>query len=141
MFRIVIGMSDEIKAIRDRIKDAAGQIDEHLIKLALYPGCDSKDHWRAEIYSFLCRVPKVKNGNKFPKAQIIRDALSIYEDMVPELVRGIKQDYKNLTPENISISELEDRMRAYHVWLANELHDKGRLGIDSISTKLKELGF
>lgn len=141
MFRIVIGMSDDLKSIRDKIRDQTDQLVEHLIKLALFPECDSIDHWRAEVYSFLNKVPRIKGKNSWPKYKLIREPLSIYEDMVDELVDHVKKDYKNLSPVPINPIKLQNMITAYNNWLASELSQRGRVDSDDVFAKLEELGF
>lgn len=141
MFRIVIGMSDELKNVRDKIRDAAGMMDMHLVKLALFPDCEAVNHWRSEVASFLWRVPKVKGSNKFPKVQLIMDGLSVFEDTVLEEIQHVTKKYKNLTPADINPIKLRNMIREYHLWLANELHSYGSVDLDEIEEKLKELGF
>jgi len=140
MFRIVIGMSDDAKSIYDKIGNVIGEIDDHLVKLALFPNSDSKMHWRAEVYSNLHKVPKLRSTKKFPKYKFIRERLSIYEDMVDEMCLAVKREYKNLTPRNISSQEVLKLVSAYHDWLAEKLSDNGIVIGDDVFEELDELG-
>ena len=141
MFRIVIGMSDELKHVRDKIRDAAGNMDVHLVKLALFPDCEAVDHWRSEVYAFLWRVPKVKNNKKYPKVQVIMDGLSVFEDTVDDEIELVKGEYPNLSPVSLNPKELQKMIRNYHLWLASELHNKGYVKTQQVIEVLKKLGF
>ena len=140
MFRVVIGMSDELMQIRNKVRDAASQLDEHLIKLVLFPNCDSKLHWRAEIHSCLNKVARVKGSNKFPKYKVLREGLSVYEDMVPEIMQVIKDDYDSLTPSDISSQQVLDCVVRYHDWLAKQLSQHGAVSSKQIFAELESLG-
>lgn len=140
MFRMILAMSADLKSVKDDIRRAVNQIDKHIIKLALYPNVGAKDHWRAEIYSFLSDVPKLKGSNKFPKQNVIRSELATYEDTFDTWVPVIKKNNKNLTPANISVEDILSCAMEYHDWLAFELSTKGIVSVEDVFNKLEELG-
>lgn len=120
-------MSDKKEVIYRRISDPSDKIIEHIVKLLLYPDSQYCNHWKQEIYSFLNRIPTLKNNGKYPKADWIYRALTIYNDQIDVIVSDVKEEYSSLHAKDISIQEITYSIEEYQKWLANELSSKGRV--------------
>lgn len=139
MFRYIRAMSQSLSEIRRSLIDATDQLDHHLIKLILYPSCSAKEHWRAEVYSYLNSVKRTKSTNKFPNYRFIRQALRTDEDILDNYAIQVRAQYKNLRPANIADREIVAIVSAYHDWLAERLSTRGIVTSDEVFDKLEEL--
>lgn len=140
MFRVVLGMSQSLREIRDKLIDATDPLDHHIIKLALYPDCNSKEHWRVEVYSYLNSVKRAKNTNKFPSYKFIRDALATDEDILEGYIEQVLDQYSNLSPCGGSYEAIINQVTRYHDWLAEQFSTKGYVKSSEVFSKLDELG-
>ena len=139
MYRYVVGMSDKRSEIRNQLKYAGKQVALHLIKLAIYPDAQERNHWKQEIYAFLHDVPRLKKSNKWPEFDIIFDALSVYDDIVDNLVLEVYDDEESLTPSELSAEKLEEMLLTYHAWAAHKLSKNGILRRQDVYNKIDEL--
>lgn len=140
MFRYIRAMPRGDKDIENRIADAAEQIDEHLIKLILYPNnTQDIEHWRSEIYAFLHKVDKRKTANKYPKSRFIYNALACHNDIMDNIIRCVKSEYA-YTPKYISNPEILEIIEKYQKWLAYELSSQGAVTKQEVTQCLQSLG-
>ena len=139
MYRYVIGMSDKRSEIRNQLKYSGEQVALHLIKLAIYPDAQERNHWKQEVYAFLHKVPKFKKTNKWPEQEFIFEALSVYDDVVDNLVLEVYDDEESLTPSEVPTKKLEDMLVTYHAWAAHELSKNGILRRQEVYDKIDEL--
>ena len=123
-FRLVEFAYDRRK-IEDILVNKSPEILEHLIKIYFYPGNDSINHWKDEIYSFINRVPKVKFNNKFPSSKFIYDkTYGVWWDTIPNIVDKVLDEYGDSNRDS-NMSDCLDFCSRYFTWLSNELSSKG----------------
>ena len=92
MFRYILGMSESAEEIRRDIVSRCSQLDEHLVKLMLFSTDSSIFHWQGEIYSSIHKIDRVKGKNKYPKYSFIREALSVHEDILDNIILLISDE-------------------------------------------------
>lgn len=139
MYIYIRSMSETQSKVYDSITSHVAEMNKHIIKLLLYPDCRYVSHWQHEIYSFLNSVPKLKNSNKFPKANFILKALSIYDDMLDAFIEPVIDDEPNLEPRAVLVETIQHVVQSYHEWLASELSSRGVISQNLIRHKLAEL--
>ena len=139
MYLYIRGMSDYLDHIRDKISDRSVQIDQHIIRLLLYPNSSYCDHWMHEIWAFLHDVDKVKGKNKFPKSKMIYDALATHNDILDNYVTIVKDIEHKLTPEDVSLDTIASVIVQYQFWLSKKLSTAGVVTIAEVKSKLKEI--
>lgn len=140
MFRYIRAMSRADKDIENKIADAAERIDEHIIKLILYPNnTEDIEHWYSETYAFLHKVDKRKATNKYPKSRFIYKALSCHNDIMDNIIRCVKSEYAYV-PKYISNSEILSTIDKYQQWLSYELSSQGAVTKQEVIQCLRSLG-
>lgn len=139
MYIYIRAMSEPQAEVYRKISDQTGNIVEHIIKLVEYPDAQERNHWKQEIFSFLHRVSKLRNTKKLPSTKLIMKALTIYNDMVPELKNGVHRTYKNYTPRNLDDDKILSILLSYENWHANELSLHGLVIDEDVYDKLDEL--
>ena len=139
MYIYIRAMSDEQREIHRDIKSKAAQINQHIIRLALYPKCEYVDHWKHEIWTFLHYVNKLKGRNKLPKPRFIKDALSVSNDMTYGFIRLVEEMESELSPSNMSIKEIDKFINEYQDWLSVMLSANGIVLQKEVKDKLTEL--
>lgn len=125
MYLYIRGAARYRDKIYDQITDASDPIDEHLIRLLIYPDNSAKFHWIHEIWSFLHRIHKLKGSKKYPKVAFIEDALSCGNDIIPNIVANVKDMEPDLTPVDVTEDQILHIFTGYQHWLATELSDRG----------------
>ena len=139
MYMYIRAMSEDQKSIQSELKSHSEQLDEHIIRLMLYPTSEYVPHWKQEIWNFLHRVDKLKGKNKFPKAQFILDSISTHNDMIEEL-RGLVEDLESeLTPVKIDTQNIIAVLEAYQKWISEKLSVQGVVRQSEVYAKLDEL--
>jgi hypothetical protein len=108
--------------------------------LYLYADSEYVNHWKQEVWNFLHDVPKIKSTKKYPSYKLIRYAVGAYEDMIPEFVSLIEDNYSELEVQRSDISELEKIVTMYFDWISAELTEKGLVNRLSVYNKLEEIG-
>lgn len=139
MYRYIRAMSREKRKIEDHVCDKASEIDEHIMKLLLYPKSKSCDHWKAEIYGFLNHVYKLKPTHKFPKYKDILTWLRVNNDMLDKFVSRVIEDESDLIPEDVDIETLTRCIEQYQEWLATQLSEEGLVTKNAVYCKLNEI--
>lgn len=139
MYIYIRGVARSRDVVYDKIADAADQIDEHLVRLMLYPDSEYVDHWVQEIWAFLHRVHRLKGSNKFPKAQFIEDALSCGNDIIPNIIQSVKDMESDLSPTDIQEIDVYNVFTQYKSWLASKLSMDGIVSKSEVQAKLREL--
>lgn len=139
MYRYIKAMSDKRADVRNELKYAGEQIALHLLKLLMYPDAQERNHWKQEIYAFLHKVPKLKKTNKWPEQEFIFEAVSVYDDVVDNLILEVQDEEEQLTPINIDVVKAQQVLIEYHSWIAQELSQYGILRRQSVYDKLDEL--
>lgn len=139
-FRVypIFGMSKDIKSMKAELCDQAGNIDIHLIKIAILPESANVNHWRQEIATFINKVHTLKGKNKRPSTKFILDATwgSIYDD-IEFWRRGQERKYKSKC--NVDDEVLSEMIEEYFTWLAMKLSHEGQVSRTEVYTKLDEL--
>ena len=125
---------------KQQLISAGGEAIEHLIKLYAFPDTEYTNHWRQEVWSFLRKVPKLKSTKRYVDFALIRDCLSAYEDMIPELYSEIVNEYKSLTPARFDMEELQRIIGEYFDWIAQILSEKGLVCPEDVYAILDKLG-
>jgi hypothetical protein len=125
MYLYIRGAARYRDKIYDQITDASDQIDEHLVRLIIYPDNPAKSHWIHEIWSFLHRIHKLKGSKKYPKVAFIEDALNCGNDIIPNIVATVKDMEPDLTPVDVTEDQILHIFTAYQHWLATELSNHG----------------
>lgn len=123
-----------------QIQSISGEIVEHLLKLYFFQDDTYTNHWRQEIWSFFHRVPKLKTTKKFPDANVIREAVGAYDDMVMELSRSVLDEYSALIPSRVDFQEAKSLILAYLDWISAEISKQGSVTPSEVYSKLGELG-
>lgn len=144
-----IHSAEEILAFSKNKIDVAADLEEttrpiieHLMKLRLFSTNKSCNHWRKEISSFLNKVPRLKQNNKFPSKEfILMNTIDMNNDSVENCLTVILEDYSDLDIQPFDYDDLVNDIYSYFDWLSQELSTKGQVSMTSIQNKLKELSF
>lgn len=123
----------------DKIADMSDQIDEHIIRLLIFPHNFYEEHWMKEIWKFLYRVHKLKGKNKYPSKKFIFDALSGNMDIIENLIPAVKTKENNLTPEDAKLEDILYVADGYHKWLSERLSTKGAVLVEDVIEILTKL--
>ena len=127
MYRYIKAMSEERRTIHNRLVDRSDVINEHIIKLLLFPDSSDRDHWKQEIVNALPRIQKMKGTNKFPSASFIQEGLSTFNDSVSSYIRTIEDDYRTLSPVPVGQRDIVRALQWYQSYLAKELSKNGSI--------------
>lgn len=139
MYIYIRAMSEDQKSIQSELKSHSEQLDEHIIRLMLYPDSEYVPHWKQEIWNFLHKVDKLKGKNKFPKASFIQKSISTHNDMIEEF-RGLVEDIESeLTPVEIDTQTIIAVLEAYQKWISEKLSAQGVVKRSEVYAKLDEL--
>lgn len=135
----ILCFADDRKTVKAELKSNACELFKTLVKLYLYPNHESVSHWKQEIAAFLNRVSKLKGSNKLPSKEfILKNTWSIYEDLVPNMVKPTIEDY-GPTEVKINVIELHSKCKLYFDWIAEELSSNGLVSNKSIYEKLDSI--
>lgn len=133
------GFSQYRDKIYDKLSDCSEQLDEHIIRLLLYPGNHYTEHWMHEVWAFLHTVDKLKGKNRYPKADFIYNALACHNDILHHFVKSVKTKESQYDPISISIENITDAVEEYQKWAANLLSSEGYIDYDDVQSKLNEI--
>lgn len=100
-------------------------LNDHLVKLALFPDSEYVSHWMDEIHAFLPRVYKQKANNRFPDKGYIYNLLSGENDNIPAIRQNVLDIENELKPEERTDQELLIFMDNYHRWVSEQLAERG----------------
>ena len=137
-------MSIKRKYLLEDLRIATNRINEHLLKCLLIQNeTNNLNHWSKEIYSFLFRVPKLKNDKGFPDEKTLSEGtLDYINDSLPQqidvMIKSINSD------ENTNIIEynkqaIYDCIIDYYKWLIPILSKEGIVELDAVKQKINEL--
>lgn len=135
----IFAMSEYKKEIYRKLTSASEQINEHIIRLLLFPHCKYENHWKNEIYSFLFRIDRLKGKNKWPSAKFIKEALAVHNDILQNYVLPVIEQESEFTAANIPLSTIEAAINEYQDWLADNLSKSGIVSLADVHTKLDEI--
>lgn len=127
------------KALEGQLISISGELIEHLVKLYMFPDTEYTEHWRAEVYNFLHKSPKLKGTNKPPKAEFIYSCISGYIDEIDEIMQVIATDCTECYQTRFDSYEAEQLINDYLLWLSMRLSESAVLSSSEIFTKLEEL--
>ena len=137
-------MSENKVQIRQDIVNVEDKIIEHLLKCFLYKNTmNNLKHWEGEIYSFLHRVPKLKNTKKYPSYKLLYNFTieRIYDDIDNIINLTISNlEFKNYPKvNNINKENLGKAILEYYDWLIEKLSKNGGIVFSSVCNKIDEL--
>ncbi len=132
-------MSEDRRNIQSELKSHSEQLDEHIIRLMLYPNSDYVSHWKQEIWNLLHKVDKLKGKHQFPKASFIYDAISTHNDMIKEFRELVEDIESELTPVDVSTERIIQVLETYQRWVAEMLSVRGIVRRSEVYAKLDEL--
>jgi hypothetical protein len=127
MQRYIYAMSKAQRAIYAEVEAASKQIDQHLIRLMLYPDSEHVSHWKQEICSFLNSVDLLKGKNKWPSKRLLMKALTTHNDILDTYTWQVIDWEDELTPLNVSPSTIRRGVEFYQDWLAECLSENGAI--------------
>ena len=139
MYLYIRSMSESKNKIYSDITSASKQIDQHIIRLMLYPNSSYRDHWMHEIWAFLHDVDTLKNTHKFPKKSFIFDALSVHNDILRNYVKLVISEEEDLEPSYIDLDDLLSITRSYQDWLSEKLSSEGVVFQKDVKSKIIDL--
>ena len=132
-------MSEYQSKIYDDIVGHSKQIDQHIIRLLLYPQYEHPDHWIHEIWANLYAVDKLKGSNKYPKASFIYKALSVHNDILYNYVKIVKSIERDLAPISVDTDVIVDIVNKYQHWLAIKLSTEGVVLEEDVKAELMSI--
>lgn len=135
----IFAMSEYQKEIYRKLTSASEQIDEHIIRLLLFPNCRYQEHWKDEIYAFLSRIERLKGKNKWPKAKFIKEALEVHNDILQSYIYFVTDVESQFTPVNVELDVIESAINEYQDWISEELSKNGYVRLSEVHTKLDEI--
>lgn len=144
---IINELADNRNKVESDITNKSFVMKIHLIKIYLWRDTVYKNHWIKEVYSFLCRVPKLKKKG-YPKVKDLFEWLWLedkenFNDIIDDIIEQSKDgedEYKNLkTPENVNYRDIEEFVSGYMMWISKELHSKGFVSKSKISNSIESL--
>jgi len=129
----IFEMAYERKVARERVRNIADILLEHLLKLIVFPESVHADHWKNEVFSFIENVNKitVKPNNQRLRGHEIFDIL-IGEplgsgrnnepdgDKVLRNIMYLKFKYKEENAIDIDVNSLTDRLTNFYKDFANK---------------------
>lgn len=139
----ILGFATKKSDVAAMIEENTRELIQHLIKLWLFPDAKDCNHWKQEVYNFLCRVPRLKRSNKFPSKKFILDnTINVNRDNISTLLRIVITDYGDCYAQQQKLySTMELHIDFYFEWLADELSRYGQVARNDVYAKLHELGF
>lgn len=125
-----------LNALKHKLTDISPELLEHLVKYYCADENNSNlSHWVTEIYSLIHDVPKSKNSKKFPKYNMLYDALYIwYKERVHDNYRLICKREHLSFPEDLE--QLEKFVNSYCRWLCYELSTVGHVNLTAVRNQL-----
>ena len=139
MYIYIRAMSEFKNKIYADLTAASKQIDQHIIRLMLYPTSSYIDHWMHEVWASLHDVDTLKSTHKYPKKQFIFSALSVHNDILSNYVRLVVDEEELLTPKYIDIVDVLSAVEQYQDWIATKLSSEGIVMQRDVKTKLSEI--
>lgn len=129
-------MSEELSEIRRTLSSASKQIDQHIIRLLLYPDAEYTSHWKKEIATFLHDIDRRKGSNKWPKQSFIYDALAVHNDILDNYRRYVIETESELMPIDVALHNIEQCISEYQRWISTELAKSGYVSQADIINEL-----
>lgn len=139
MYLYIRSMSESKNKIYSDIASASKQIDQHIIRLMLYPNSSYRDHWMHEIWTLLHDVDTLKSTHKFPKKSFIFNALSVHNDILKNYVKLVVSEEEDLEPSYIDLDDLLNVVESYQDWLSEKLSSEGVALQKDVKSKLIDL--
>lgn len=133
----ILCMSADNKMIQNRLEARTPQIIEHIIKLCLYPGDESTNHWKREIWAAIHVVQKQKRTNRFPPSKFIFQATwGTDGDMLDQFIQIVLSEYSEC---DYNIDNIQSCCIDYFTWLSNRLSQYGFVTNQDVSDVLNDI--
>ena len=133
-------MAQDKKSVREFLWPRAGQIIQHLLQIYMYPNIDATNHWGAEVYGFINKLPKLKHNNKYPSEKFILDnTWNIWNDAIIDMINSAIKEYGQ-PQQDVDKNVIADLIYKYFQWLANHLSIEGQITKSDMVAYIKQLG-
>ena len=132
-------MSETLSEIRRNLSAVSKPLDQHIIRLLLYPESEYVVHWKKEIANMLYDVDRRKGSNKWPKQSFIIDALAVHNDILENYKRYVVEVESELVPKDVPLRSIEQCISEYQQWISTKLAESGYVSRAEIFDELDSL--
>lgn len=139
MYIYIRSMSEAQSKIYDKLTDRSEQIDQHIIRILLFPDSRYVDHWMHEIWASLHTVDRLKGKNTWPKEKFIKKCLSTHNDILDVYTEVVKDIESSLIPNDVPAVCILYSIEAYQDWIARELSINGYVTQAAVKAKLSDI--
>lgn len=136
-------LADKRKDIKISLRNSENQRRENLIQIFIWRNTTTIEHWCDELYAACSEINLFKSNKKYPSAKFILQEIWLcwedtYYDKINKWVKDVerKEDIKAL---NFSKENLYNFIKDYHIWLSENLSNRGFIELSNVEEKIKSL--
>lgn len=135
--------ADKRKDIKISLRNSEKQRRENLIQIFIWRNTTTIEYWCDELYAACSEINLFKSNKKYPNAKFILQEIWLswedtYYDKINKWVKDVERK-EGIKALNFSKENLYNFMKDYHIWLSENLSNRGFIELSNVEEKIKSL--